>query len=139
MDDTDRELLRLLALDARSSIIDLSRALGVSRATVQNRIDRLRASGTIRRFTVELGKNAEGTLVDAIVLITLATGDSRKTISDLRRLKEVESLAATNGVYDLAVEMKVASLHRLDEILAEIRRMPMIENTNSIIRLRRFK
>ena len=45
MDDVDRRLLALLRDDARLSAATLARTLGVSRATVQNRIARLYASG----------------------------------------------------------------------------------------------
>ena len=41
MDNLDHKLLHLLTKDARASVTDLARALGVSRGTVQNRIDRL--------------------------------------------------------------------------------------------------
>ena len=58
MDDTDRELLRVLSLDARRPAAELARELGVSRATVQNRIEKLKNSGIIKGFTVELGQEA---------------------------------------------------------------------------------
>lgn len=139
MDEIDRELLRLLSLNARSSSTELARQLDVSRATVQNRIDRLMASGVIKKFTVELGQQTEQTFIEAVVLIALAPGDSRKTIAELRRIPEVESLCSANGAYDLIVELRVSSLLLLDNILQDIRRKPMIADTISSIRLNRFR
>lgn len=139
MDEKDRELLRLLSLNARSSSTELARQLDVSRATVQNRIDRLMASGVIKKFTVELGQQTEQTFIEAVVLIALAPGDSRKTIAELRRIPEVESLCSANGAYDLIVELRVSSLLLLDNILQDIRRKPMIADTISSIRLNRFR
>lgn len=139
MDDTDRELLRLLSMDARRSSADLARVLGVSRATVQNRIDKLRSTGTIKRFTIELGGQSEHTFVEAVVLVSLKAGDSRKIIDHIKRIPEVESLSTANGAYDLILDLRVASLPLLDRILQDIRRQPMIAETVSSIRLNRFQ
>jgi len=139
MDDTDRELLRLLSTDARCSAAELARLLNVSRATVQNRIDRLKANGTIKRFTLELGVDSEQAFVEALVLVSLKSGDSRKIIEQLKRIPEVESLSSANGAYDMILELRVSSLQLLDRILQDIRRMPMIKETISSIRLNRFR
>ncbi|KIC10014.1 hypothetical protein RA19_12695 [Leisingera sp. ANG-M1] len=139
MDETDRELIRLLSRDARRSAAELARELGVSRPTVQNRIDRLRATGVIARFTVELGKEAQTALVDALVLLKLSAGDSRQTVARLTGMAGVEAVSSVNGSYDFAVELRVASLPKLDQLLAEIRRLPMVIETNSSIRLETFK
>ena len=47
MDDIDQQLIGLLRDNARASLVSLAKALRVSRATVQNRISRLEANGTI--------------------------------------------------------------------------------------------
>ncbi|PIE14219.1 MAG: AsnC family transcriptional regulator [Rhodobacterales bacterium] len=139
MDDTDKELLRLLSMDSRRPAAELARVLGVSRATVQNRIDRLKTNGTIKRFTLELGVHSEQAFIEALVLVSMKSGDSRKTIDQLKRIAEVESLSSANGAYDLIVELRVSSLQLLDRILQEIRGMPMISETISSIRLNRFR
>lgn len=139
MDEKDTELLRLLTLNARSSAAELGRALGLSRVTVQNRIERLQESGVIKRFTVELGQNAGGLLIDAVVLIRLETGDSRPTVARLKQMSEVLSLTSVNGSFDLMAELNTASLKQLDAVLADIRMLPRVTKTNSSIRLNRFK
>jgi DNA-binding Lrp family transcriptional regulator len=139
MDEIDQKLLGLLATDARRPAAELARDLGVSRSTVQNRIDRLQANGTIARFTIELGKEADTTLIEALVLIKLTSGDSRSTVLKLKALPEVESLASANGSYDFIVELRTTSLKKLDQLLMDIRRLPTVLETNSSIRLNRFK
>ena len=51
-DSIDRDLISLLRTDARASISALAKALKVSRGTVQNRLDRLLATGAIIGFTI---------------------------------------------------------------------------------------
>ena len=139
MDETDRELLRLLFRDARTPAAELARLLDVSRSTVQNRIDRLLADGVISKFTIEMGQGHSQTLIRAIVMIKLETGDSRKLISRLKAINEVEALTAVNGAFDFHLDLQVSSLPRLDEVLSEIRRLPSIQDTNTSICLNRFK
>ena len=59
LDDLDRRLIGLLRDDARLPSAALARRLGVSRGTVQNRIDRLIASGVVLGFTARLRGDAE--------------------------------------------------------------------------------
>ena len=46
-DQTDRRLLALLQQDARMPVVAIAAELGLSRATVSARIERLRATGAI--------------------------------------------------------------------------------------------
>ncbi|HUS53779.1 MAG TPA: AsnC family transcriptional regulator [Thermohalobaculum sp.] len=54
MDALDRELIALLRTDGRAAVANLAAGLGVSRATVKARLDRLGADGVIQGFTVVL-------------------------------------------------------------------------------------
>ncbi|WP_162933028.1 Lrp/AsnC family transcriptional regulator [Roseovarius sp. EL26] len=139
MDETDRQLIFLLGEDARRSATDLAAELGVSRVTVQNRIDRLIANSTITRFTITLGQGEDSAGIEALVLLRLSNGDSRKTIARLREMTEVHSLASANGMYDFILELRVATLPRLDQVLSEIRRLPLVLESNSCIRMKQFK
>ncbi len=57
LDDTDRELLRLLLDDARRPYSELAEHVGLSPPAVSDRIDRLRELGIIRRFTAEIDRS----------------------------------------------------------------------------------
>ena len=54
LDQLDEKLITLLRHDGRRSISDLAIELGVSRATVRTRMERLEASGIIIGYTVIL-------------------------------------------------------------------------------------
>lgn len=138
MDDTDHEIIKLLSDDARMATSDIARRLSVSRATVQNRIDRMRDRGVIRRFTLELGENEDSGLIPALLLIRLKPGDSRPVVARLKKIAGLRDICALNGSYDLAAEITVGSLSALDETLARIRMFPDVAETNCSVRLRRF-
>ncbi|WP_225334073.1 AsnC family transcriptional regulator [Halomicrobium urmianum] len=57
LDDTDREILRLLLEDARRPYSEIGDAVDLSGPAVADRIDRLRERGLIERFTLELDRS----------------------------------------------------------------------------------
>ena len=54
----DRQLISLMRSNARATVAQLSKSLRVSRGTVQNRIRKLEADGTIVGYTVRLRPQA---------------------------------------------------------------------------------
>ena len=59
MDATDHQLLSMLRENARVSVATLAKKLRVARGTVQNRLKRMEADGTIVGYTVRLRPQAE--------------------------------------------------------------------------------
>ena len=70
--DPDQALLTLLRENARASAAELARRLGVSRTTVQSRIERLERKGVIAGYSVKLSADYERSLIHAHVLITVS-------------------------------------------------------------------
>ncbi|GAA6163039.1 Lrp/AsnC family transcriptional regulator [Pelagimonas sp. KU-00592-HH] len=138
MDDLDHQLLHLLTKDARASVTDLATKLGVSRGTVQNRIDKLLHLKVINRFTVELGTSEEDHQISAFTLIRLKADDGRSTLAALRRIDAITDMHTLSGNFDIVVEVRTSSLKRLDKILDAIRALPEVAETQSHIRLSSF-
>ncbi|NNE87614.1 MAG: Lrp/AsnC family transcriptional regulator [Silicimonas sp.] len=132
--DTDRKILAALRADARMSITELAAATGTSRATAKSRLDALKDSGRIRRFTIETDVDVEGQ-VKAISLIELQGKMSRAVIRTLSKIPEVSTVYSTNGAWDLVVEIRTDSLVRFDRVLREIREVPGVLNSESCLLL----
>ncbi|WP_299351037.1 Lrp/AsnC family transcriptional regulator [uncultured Shimia sp.] len=135
MDDLDHRLLQLLTKDARTSVTDLSVDLGVSRGTVQNRIDKLLHTRVIQRFTVELGSSEDDHQVSALTMIRLKADDGKVTIAALKRIEEIFEIHTLSGNFDMVVEVRSASLKRLEKTLDRIRSLPDVAETQSHIKL----
>ena len=121
MDDTDRKLIGLLRDNARSSVASLAKLLGVSRGTVQNRIDRLMDSGDIRGFTVRA--KPEAASVRAIMMIGVEGERSDHILKVLRGFPEVSAVHSTNGRWDLVIELATENLEGFDRALHRIRQI----------------
>lgn len=71
LDDADRTILAALQADTRSSPDALADATGLSTATVQRRVKRLRDSGVIARETTVLDPGALGWAMTFVVLVEM--------------------------------------------------------------------
>ncbi|MBN9404480.1 MAG: Lrp/AsnC family transcriptional regulator [Burkholderiales bacterium] len=139
MDDTDRELIALLRADARLPVVTLASKLRVARATVQNRIARLQAEGTIVGYTVRLRPEAEGHRIRALTSIEVKGNHAEDVLRALRGHPNVVALHTTNGRWDLVAELRADTLESFDRVLNAIRRIPGIANTESSILLSTHK
>lgn len=131
---TDRALIAALRGNARMSITELAQTIGISRTTAKARFDALVADGRIRRFTIETDVDVEGE-VRAITMIELQGKMSRAVIRTLTRIPEVATVYATNGAWDLVVEIRTDSLVNFDRALREIREVPGVINSESCLLL----
>lgn len=132
----DRSMLAALRADARLSITDLAQTVGVSRTTARARLEMLRSTGRIRRFTIETDVDVEGE-VKAITLVQLQGSMTRGVIRTLTRIPEVSTVYSTNGTWDLVVEVRTDSLVSFDGILRQIREIPGVLNSESCLLLSR--
>jgi DNA-binding Lrp family transcriptional regulator len=133
LDETDRDLLARLRENARASTTELARQLGLSRTTVQSRIERLERRGVIAGYTVVVADEVEAGLVRAHVLITLAPRASGLIEAALRRIGEVRVLHSVSGPFDLIAIVAAASIGELDALIDRIGRLEGVERTTSAI------
>ena len=84
MDDRDRALIAMLRENARAPTALLARRLGLSRTTVQARLERLERSGVIAGYGVRLSDDAERGLIRAHVLITILPKTAARIEAELR-------------------------------------------------------
>jgi DNA-binding Lrp family transcriptional regulator len=121
MADIDQQLLTLLRHNARRSISDLAAELGVSRATVRARIERMERQGDIVGYTVILRTDAVSMPVRGIMLIEVEGRAADRVVGVLGGFPEVSAVHTTNGRWDLVVELGTDSLADLDAVLRRVR------------------
>lgn len=102
MDDLDRRLLRLLREDADRPLKALAAAVGLSASSVRDRIVRLKASGVIRRVTVEVALPGE---VAAVLFIRLFRTPDLEAVRAITAFDEVARCYSLSGETDLFVEL----------------------------------
>ncbi len=131
MDALDEKLITLLRHDGRRSISDLALDTGASRATVRARIEKLEASGTILGYTVILRADTVEASVRGIMMIEIEGHVTDRVIRTLGGFPEISEVHATNGRWDLIVELSAATLTDFDAILRRIRLVPGITGSET--------
>ncbi|MEM7216278.1 MAG: Lrp/AsnC family transcriptional regulator [Pseudomonadota bacterium] len=137
LNSNDRKLVAALKRDSRASVTTLAGMLGLSRATVQSRMERLVEHGIIRRFTIEVSPEASPETIRAVTTIEIQGGNSRSIIRSLRQIPEVTALYSTNGAWDLVAEIETASLPEFDRVLRQIREVKGVLNSETSLLLDR--
>ncbi len=133
--DADKALLSLLQSDARTPVAQLARELGVARATVQERIRRMEEKGIIDGYTVRLGTKLTHAGVHAHTLVRASPKGLDAMYTALRKMSEVQAVAALSGEFDALVTLHAATTTQLDDALDALGRIPGIERTQTSILL----
>lgn len=136
--DKDRQLLLLLAENARMPTTMLARRLGLSRTTVQTRLERLEREGIIAGYGVRMSDSYDRGLVRAHVMIVLKTKALGRVLQALR--PEITSVHSASGDFDLIAEVAAPSINELDTTIDVIGEVDGVEKTqSSIILSTRFR
>jgi DNA-binding Lrp family transcriptional regulator len=131
--DTDELLLALLRENARASTAMLARRLGLSRTTVQSRIERLAQRGVIAGYTLRTSDEYEKGLVRAHVLITALPKLAARVESALRHMPAVRTLHSVSGAFDMIAIVAALSIQELDKQIDQIGVLEGVERTMSSI------
>lgn len=136
LDSLDHKLIASLREDGRAPISKIAQVLGISRTTVQTRIDRLVQSGAILGFTIRAQDVEAPGSIRAIMLVEVAGRSTDAVIRSLRGIREIQALHTTNGAWDLVAEIVSPSLADFDRILREVRMIEGVLNSETSILLR---
>lgn len=135
MDDTDRKLVSALRHNGRASVSDLATTLGLSRATVRARLDRLQTTGEIVGFTVVLKDDVARDPVRALMMIGIEGRGTDRVIRQLGGLPQVRALHSTNGRWDVIAELGTDTLEALDDVLSRIRKVDGVTQSETSLLL----
>jgi Lrp/AsnC family leucine-responsive transcriptional regulator len=132
LDELDIGIIDHLRENSRTTFVDIGKALGVSDATVYNRVKRLLEAGVIKRFTVEVEEAALGRKVSGFMLVNVRPGavrDVSKQIAEIDRVSEVHEV---HGPEDLIVKVKARNLSKLRSVILKVREIPNVAQTEFI-------
>ena len=135
LDETDRTLLRFLRGDARMPTAELARRIGISRTTVQARMERLERRGVIGGYTIRAGEAYDPGMIRATVLIQVEPRATASITAALGRMREVESLFTTAGRFDMAIQLATGGTPQLDTALDRIGELDGVRGMESLIHL----
>jgi DNA-binding Lrp family transcriptional regulator len=139
IDTVDQRIIASLAADGRATYAEIGTAVSLSAPAVKRRVDRLRAAGVIKAFTVVIDPASVGWTTEAFVEL-YCTG--RTTPAQLRaatrRHPEVVSAYTVSGEADALVHLRAVDMHHLEQALERLRAESFVTSTRSMIVLSRL-
>jgi DNA-binding Lrp family transcriptional regulator len=133
LDPVDQQLIALLRENARASTAALARSLGLSRTTVQSRIERLERARVITGYSVRLSEAQERGAVHAYIMITVKPKHAARVETEVRKLSDVRVLQSVSGAFDLIALAATASITQMDALIDAIGALDGVERTTSSI------
>lgn len=115
----EQDLLQLLREDARKSVTDLAKELGVSRPTLQGMMKKLEEVA-IARYTVELKPTFANAAIRAYVMLNRDPKRSTEILDVIMNFPNVRYVCTITGEFDVIVELEAPRYEDLEGILRGI-------------------
>jgi DNA-binding Lrp family transcriptional regulator len=133
MKSQDQALINLLKADARMPVAELARRLGVSRSTVQSRIERLERAGVIAGYTLRLAQDVARRRITAHVWLAVNPKQAEKVVRALKAIPFVTAVYALSGGFDYLAIIQSETTQEIDTLLDQFGRMEGIDRTETSI------
>ncbi|RKQ33745.1 Lrp/AsnC family transcriptional regulator [Kocuria tytonis] len=134
IDELDVRIVELFSEDAGIGVLAASRLLGVARATVQSRLDKLRAAGVVQGMAPTLNPANFGYPVMAIVSIEIVQGMGHVPVGTaLREIPEIVEMYTVSGDHDVMVRVVARSNDDLQRVLDSVSSASAVNRTRSVV------
>jgi Lrp/AsnC family leucine-responsive transcriptional regulator len=134
VEDTDREIVRLLTRDGRMSSTDLARPTGLSTSAVHHRVRRLEQRGVSTGYHAVVSSDAVGLPLMAFISVTpldpSAPDDAPERLADL---PEIEACHSVAGEESYILKVRVATPSALEDLLARIRSDANVSTRTTVV------
>ena len=138
LDALDVAILGALRTSPRAGYLELSRALSVSRATVQARLERLERDGVVTGYGPDLDLAEAGFPVLAFATLEIAQGRLAEVTEAMAAIPSVVEAYATTGPGDVHCRLAARSHEDLQQVLIEVSQIPGVARSTSVIALTRM-
>jgi Lrp/AsnC family leucine-responsive transcriptional regulator len=131
LDGADHQILNALNDNARISMADLGRFLGMSPQSAADRLRRLEDLGVIAGFTVKLDREMLGLAVGAYVRVRPAMGELPRVTTLLAEIPEIVECDRITGDDCFIAKVFVARIEDLERVIDRL--IPYAQTNTSII------
>ena len=134
----DRNILRILQKDARTSYAELAREIGLSTTPCKERVKRLERQGVIRAYQAILNPEFldRGLVVFVQIRLNRTSQDIFTEFTEAARdLEEVQECYLVSGNFDYLIKARVADMAAYREFLGEtLLTLPgVLESTSYVV------
>ncbi|MGP3696380.1 Lrp/AsnC family transcriptional regulator [Rhodobacter sp. NSM] len=135
MDDLDRQIVGLLAQDARRALTEVAGQVGLSVSAVNERVKRLAVSGVIRRFTVDASPEALGLPVLALIWVAVPHSREAAFRSFAAEHPAITECHHVTGAWSYLIHLRVSGLDGVEAFLDRLKSDGLLERSETMLAL----
>jgi Lrp/AsnC family leucine-responsive transcriptional regulator len=117
LDEYGRKLLDELQGNARLSLAELGRRIGLSATATAERLKQMEEVGILRGYTVEIDREALGLEVLAFIRMSCGGQQYRRLLEYVQTLEEVRECHHLTGSDDLLLKVTTSSMADLEALI----------------------
>ena len=139
LDEIDKQILRILQEDARTSYREIQEQLGISIGTIHNRISKLKENGIIEGYTLRLNNKKLGYKLTFLIRINIDGKHTEEILEDLKNIPEVCSVFHTTGEQSAALICRFQESDQVHDFIRRLNSREYIIRTVSNMVLKEYK
>jgi len=139
LDDIDRNIIRILQEDARTSYRKINDDLGISIGTIHNRIAKLKERGIIEGYTLRLNNIKLGYKLTFLVRIKIDGKHTEEVLNELKQKPEVCSAFHTTGEQSALLICRFKESEDVHDFIRKINANEWVTWSNSNMVLKEYK
>lgn len=143
LDTFDRRILDVVAVEGRIAVVDLARAIGLSKSPTQARLRRLERAGVIRGYRAVIDPIRIGR--DHVAFVEVRLSDTREAAlaafnAAVLQVPEIEECHMIAGAFDYLLKVRTAGMSAYRAVLAErISTLPHVAATSTYVAMQAVK
>ncbi|MFX1418075.1 MAG: Lrp/AsnC family transcriptional regulator [Promethearchaeota archaeon] len=139
LDEIDRDILRILQSNARTSYREIQNSLGISIGTIHNRISKLKEREIIEGYTLRLNNEKLGYKLSFLIRINCDGKFTEEILNDIAKKPEVCSVFHTTGEQSAALICRFRESDDVHKFIRDLNQKEYITRTNSNMILKEYK
>ena len=140
MDQIDKKILQMLSRNAAMTATEMVPKVNLSIPAINKRIQKLRDSGVIRRFTIQVDPESVGKPITAFILIVLQQGARIETLMEfIQSDPEIRECAGVTGEYDYLLKVCASGVPALQKKINILKREAGVVKSHTMLCLTEYK
>lgn len=138
IDPLNKQILSVLLDDSRQSYRQIAKKLGVSAATIMNRVNELERT-IIKKYTAILDYEKLGYDVEVIIEIRISKGKLFEVEKEISHHPNVFAVYDVTGDFDAIILARFPTRRKMDSFIKKLQTFDFVERTNTRMILNTIK
>jgi len=139
LDDIDKNIIRILQENARTSYREIQDKLGISIGTIHNRISKLKDNQIIEGYTLRLNNIKLGYKLTFLIRISIDGKYTAEVLDEIKERPEVCSIFHTTGEQSAALICRFKESEDVHKFIRELNEKEYVTRTISNMVLKEYK